>query len=261
MKPGRSACLLAGCLLVVCLTVSPALAWNERIPTSVSGSYLSFNYTQKTPNGLDQHGELAGVRTRHSWGFGPRWVGTLETYLAGGRTDNQGITFTGLIDDTSTHGMVKLQWNMGYAFDRPGYSIVPHSGLGIRGWRDEIEGVNGYDKTTTWSYLPVGVYLIGEPNRDEGRGPVFKLEYRELIDGNVRHDLEPLGRGSVDTDQDDGHGFNLTASAYVHPRVQIQGYYSFWNLDPSESKTVGGLTVQEPRNETTMIGGSVGYVF
>lgn len=261
MEPGRLARYVLGCLLVVGLTVAPALAWNERIPSSVSGSYVSFNYTHKTANGLDQHGDLGGVRTRHSWGLGPRWVGTLETYLMGGRTDNQGVAFTGLIDDTSTHGVVKLQWNIGYAFDPPGYSVVPYGGLGGRGWRDEIEGVNGYDRTTIWSYLPVGVYLIGEPGQDEDRGPVFKLEYRELIDGNVRHDLEPLGRGTVDTNQEDGHGFNVTASAYVHPRVQIQGHYSFWNLNPSESKIVGGLTVQEPGNETTMIGASVGFVF
>lgn len=248
-------------LLVGCLASPSVFARDPRIPSSVSASYATFQYEHQTPNGLDQHGDLAGVRTRHAWGLWPRGVGTLETSVVGGRTDNQGATFTGTIEDTSGHGMIKLQWNVGFAFDLPGYSIVPYGGLGGRGWRDEIEGPNGYDRTTTWAYLPVGIYLIGTPGQGEPRGPVFKLEYRELLDGNVHHDLHDVGFFSVNTDQDEGHGVNVTVSGYVHRRVQIEGFYEFWDVHASESKTVGGLTVREPRSETILVGVSLGYVF
>lgn len=247
-------------LLVVCLASPSVFARTSRIPSSVGPAYVSFRHEHQTPGGLDQHGDLGGVRTRHSWGLWPRGVGTLETYAVGGRTDNQGATFTGTIDDTSSQGMVKLQWNMGYAVDLPGYSIVPYGGLGGRGWRDEIEGPNGYDRTTLWAYLPVGIYLIGTAE-GRPRAPVFKLEYRELIDGNVDHNLDDVGFFDVDTEQDEGHGVNVTVSGYVHRRVQIEGFYEFWDVGASEAKTVGGLTVREPRSETTMIGVSLGYVF
>jgi len=224
MVPRRPVRLAALVLIALGLVASPALAQNSRIPSSVS-------------------------------------VTNLESYLLLGWTDNQGALFTGPVRDASAQGMVQLQWNFGYGFGDPDYSINPYTGLGGRLWGDKLEGPNGYTRTTSWYYLPVGIYLSGLPEEGYRVGPVVKVEYRELIDGNVEHNLEDVGLRTVDTSQDDGFGLNLTIEGYVDPRTRIQGYLEYWDVAPSESKSVGGLTAREPSNETTMIGANFGYAF
>lgn len=249
-------------LLVSCLMVSPALAQNKRIPSSVGVDYLSFDYEHETPNGITEHGNIFGVRTRQSWRMGTNWTTHLEAYLLSGWTDAHGNLFTGPVnDDPSAQGLMKLQWNVGYAFDGPEYSVVPYSGLGGRAWSSKIDGPNGYTRTTTYTYLPVGLYFSGIPAEGYRIGPVFKLEYRELVSGNVEHSLEDVGLSTVDTALDNGHGFSFSVEGHVDPLTKIEGYVELWDIGASESKTVGARTAQEPSNETTMIGVSVGYAF
>lgn len=261
MKPSHTASFVAW-LIAFCLIVSPALAQNQRIPSSVSVDYLSFDYEHETPNGINEHGNIFGVRTRQSWRMGASWITNLEGYLLTGWTDAEGTLFTGPVnDDPSAQGLVKLQWNIGYAFDGPNYLFAPYSGLGGRAWSSKIDGPNGYTRTTTYTYLPVGLYFSGIPAEGYRVGPVFKLEYRELVDGNVEHSLEDVGLSTVDTALDDGDGISVTVAGYVDPRTKIEGYVELWDIGASDAETVGALTAQEPSNETTMIGASVGYVF
>ncbi len=183
----------------------------------------------------------------------------------------------------SDNYLLEVRCLVGYDFTMGKHIITPYVGYGYRYWNmdnpdvraQQVAGnpsVPGFEQDTEYHYSPIGVKTIS-PLNDKW---VFKtmFEFDLLWDGKIEKDISDANSKYEDTkcelDFGDGYGFRLAAqierkitskiSAWLEP------YIKYWNIKESDQVGIpgsGGLTVVEPKNDTTSwgirLGGSLSF--
>ena len=172
-----------------------------------------------------------------------------------------------------------LKAAVGYDFAFDKFVLSPYVGLGYRylsqqwGGTQTSTGAYGYDRQSTYNYLPIGVihrFAAGSKSLIE-----TNFEYDYLMSGNQMSGLGALnGRGGlsglsdVNNAQKSGYGLNLSVM-YKEDSWGVGPYWKYWNIKNSETAggtfTYNGTTYRatwyEPANNTNEFGIKVIYRF
>jgi hypothetical protein len=145
---------------------------------------------------------------------------------------------------------------------------IPFGGLGYRRLEDDLGGLTtttgarGYDRTSQYLYLPIGVEGILPFDQQWTLKPSAEFDY--LIKGRQESDLSQVGNGLSDIENDQNSGFGLRAALMASTKVgsvsiDVGPYIRYWHIDQSDiaAVTQRGVTVAggfEPENETVETG-------
>ena len=168
---------------------------------------------------------------------------------------------------------------VGYDFDMDGFVVSPYVGLGQRflsqkmGGMTSSTGANGYDRQSTYNYLPIGIihrFAVAEKSKIE-----TTFEYDYLLSGNQFSGLSSLnGKGGlagvpdINNKQTTGYGVNLSVM-YKKDDWSFGPYFKYWNISQSETNSgtfnINGVayraTLFEPSNTTNEYGVKFVYLY
>jgi hypothetical protein len=176
-----------------------------------------------------------------------------------------------------------LKSAIGYDLSFDGFNLSPYVGLGYRFLDQKLGGMTtstgalGYDRQSTYNYLPIGVIHRFAVNGDKAKLETT-FEYDYLLSGNQFSGLSILNRttngvttsGIPDSNnaQKSGYGLNL-AVMYKEASWGFGPYFKYWNIQQSVTNTavisIGGVRVNatavEPANNTKEYGLKAVYRF
>lgn len=168
---------------------------------------------------------------------------------------------------------------VGYDFAFDGFVLSPYIGLGQRylgqkmGGMTSSTGALGYDRQSTYNYVPIGVihrYGVAEKAKIE-----TTFEYDHLLSGNQFSGLSALngigglsGLPDINNKQTTGYGVNV-AVMYKKDDWSFGPYVKYWSISQSETAsgtfTSNGIayraTVYEPANTTNEYGVKFVYLY
>ncbi len=167
----------------------------------------------------------------------------------------------------SDNYLLEVRFLVGYDFTIGKHLVTPYVGYGYRYWKmDSPEltpAVSGFDQDTEYHYSPIGVKTVS-PLNDKW---LFKtmFEFDLLWDGKVEKDISDANPTYEDTkcelDFGDGYGFRFAVQLErkITSKINawIEPYVKYWNIKESDQVGIpgsGGLTVVEPKNDTTCWG-------
>jgi hypothetical protein len=239
--------------------------------SSYAYSEPSLNVSMKATNlGLDYTGTYA---------FGNDW------FVLGNLNYNNGsVKYSG----TGTQsGIPQYYYDfkgvVGYDFAFEGFNLSPYAGIGYRflsqqwGGTTTSTGAAGYDRQSTYNYLPIGVIHRFAVNGDKAKIETT-LEYDYLISGNQFSGLSSLngtrggntytGIPNANNSQNSGYGINLTVM-YKEESWGVGPYFKYWNIQQSNNAyaTIGvngtptNYYFYEPANSTKEYGVKAIYRF
>jgi hypothetical protein len=149
---------------------------------------------------------------------------------------------------------------IGYDFGFDGFNLSPYVGIGYRflsqqwGGTSTSTGALGYDRQSTYNYLPIGLIHRFAFNQKAKIETTFEYDY--LLSGNQYSGLSSLngqsgysGLPNVNNSQTSGYGLNLTIM-YKEENWGVGPYYKYWNIQDSNV-----VYSQFSRSGTTYIGG------
>jgi hypothetical protein len=172
---------------------------------------------------------------------------------------------------------------VGYDFAVEGIQLSPYIGLGYRflsqqwGGTSTSTGALGYDRQSTYNYIPIGVINRIAVNDNKAKIETT-FEYDYLISGNQFSGLSSLnGTHSGTTyanvpnsnnSQKSGYGLNLTVM-YKEDNWGVGPYFKYWNIQQSQTNsaviqingTSYNYSVWEPSNTTKEYGVKAIYRF
>jgi hypothetical protein len=168
---------------------------------------------------------------------------------------------------------LKAAFGRDFAFDR--FVLSPYIGFGYRYLDQALGGVitstgaAGYDRRSTYNYLPIGVMHRFAVNDNKAKLETT-LEYNYLISGNQYSGLAGANPYLVNQNnaQNSGYGINLTV-LYKQGQWGFGPYYKYWNIADSKTNTNSFVadgfrytyTVKEPANTTNEFGLKLTYSF
>jgi outer membrane protein W len=168
---------------------------------------------------------------------------------------------------------LKAAFGRDFAFD--GFVLSPYIGIGYRYLDQALGGVStttgaaGYDRRSTYNYLPIGVMHRFAVNDNKAKIETT-LEYNYLISGNQYSGLAAANPYLVNQNnvQNSGYGINLTV-LYKQNQWGFGPYYKYWNIADSQTNFNRGVadgvrytyTVKEPANTTNEFGLKMTYSF
>ena len=237
-------------------------------------------YKYSEPNLTDLTGNTMTV-TSKATNIGLEYLGTYSLkndwfLLAEVDYNNGNVTYNG---SGTASGIPQYYYNLkgaaGYDFGFNGFVLSPYVGLGYRYLSQALGGVTtstgarGYDRQSTYNYIPIGV--IHRMNINTKSILVTTLEYDYLISGSQYSGLSALngtsggvtyaGIPNATNTQNSGYGVNLSVM-YKEDKWGVGPYLKYWNI--SQSDTVyGNFTrngvayrggVLEPANNTIEYG-------
>lgn len=239
--------------------------------SSYAYSEPSLNVSMKATNlGLDYTGTYA---------FGNDW------FVLGNLNYNNGsVKYSG----TGTQSGIPqyyydIKAAVGYDFAVEGIQLSPYIGLGYRflsqqwGGTSTSTGALGYDRQSTYNYIPIGVINRIAVNDNKAKIETT-FEYDYLISGNQFSGLSSLnGTHSGTTyanvpnsnnSQKSGYGLNLTVM-YKEDNWGVGPYFKYWNIQQSQTNsavikidgTNYNYSVWEPSNTTKEYGVKAIYRF
>ena len=239
--------------------------------SSYAYSEPSLNVSMKATNlGLDYTGTYA---------FGNDW------FVLGNLNYNNGsVKYSG----TGTQSGIPqyyydIKAAVGYDFAVEGIQLSPYIGLGYRflsqqwGGTSTSTGALGYDRQSTYNYIPIGVTNRFAVNNNKAKIETT-LEYDYLLSGNQFSGLSSLnGTHSGTTyanvpdsnnSQKSGYGLNLTVM-YKEDSWGVGPYFKYWNIQQSQTNsavikingTSYNYSVWEPANTTKEYGVKAIYRF
>ena len=240
--------------------------------SSYAYSEPSLNVSMKATNlGLDYTGTYA---------FGNDW------FVLGNLNYNNGsVKYSG----TGTQSGIPqyyydIKAAVGYDFAVEGIQLSPYIGLGYRflsqqwGGTSTSTGALGYDRQSTYNYIPIGVVNRIAVNDNKAKIETT-LEYDYLISGNQYSGISSLngttggntyaGIPNQNNSQTSGYGLNLTVM-YKEDSWGVGPYFKYWNIQQSNTSTFGytkngvpyvGATLYEPSNNTKEYGVKAIYRF
>lgn len=141
--------------------------------------------------------------------------------------------------------------------------------LGLATWvlNDDSIGVGSYGREIIYLYVPVGAEYVMKAGAFSW---VSSLEYNPQILGIVKSNLSEASPAYSDATTIQILGFGLKASTGVEINtgpvsITAEIFYQFWSMDASSTDTqvVNGQTLylQEPKNDTEMLGANLGVRF
>lgn len=217
-----------------------------------------------------------GIEYLGTYAFGNNW------FLMGEIDYNNGkVKYSG---SGTQSGIPQYYYNLkaavGYDFNFDSFVLSPYVGLGYRflnmqwGGTTTSTGAYGYDRQSTYNYIPVGVIHKFAVNENKAKIET-SFEYDYLLSGNQFSGLSSLnGRGGLsglpdaNNKQNSGYGLNLSV-LYKQDNWGVGPYWKYWNIKNSE--TAGGTftyngtqyrgTWYEPANTTNEFGIKLVFVF
>jgi len=170
---------------------------------------------------------------------------------------------------------VNLKAALGHDFAFNGFVLSPYIGFGYRYLDQALGGVvtttgaRGYDRRSTYNYIPIGVIHRFAVNDNKAKLETT-LEYNYLISGNQYSGLAAANPFLVNQNnaQNSGYGINLTV-LYKQDQWGFGPYYKYWNIADSKTNTNSFVadgfrytyTVKEPANTTNEFGLKLTYSF
>ena len=168
---------------------------------------------------------------------------------------------------------LKAAFGRDFAFD--GFALSPYIGIGYRYLDQALGGVTtttgaaGYDRRSTYNYIPIGVIHRFAVNDNKAKLETT-LEYNYLISGNQYSGLAAANPYLFNQNnaQNSGYGINLTI-LYKQDQWGFGPYYKYWNIADSKTNTNSFVadgfrytyTVKEPTNTTNEFGLKLTYAF
>ena len=170
---------------------------------------------------------------------------------------------------------VNLKAALGRDFAFNGFVLSPYIGFGYRyldqalGGTVTSTGAKGYDRRSTYNYIPVGVIHRIAVNDNKAKLETT-LEYNYLISGNQYSGLAAANPylSNQNNAQNSGYGINLTI-LYKQDQWGFGPYYKYWNIADSQTNTNSFVaagrqfiyTTKEPANTTNEFGVKLTYSF
>lgn len=172
---------------------------------------------------------------------------------------------------------------VGYDFVVEGIQLSPYIGLGYRflsqqwGGTRTSTGALGYDRQSTYNYIPIGVINRIAVNNNKAKIETT-FEYNYLISGNQFSGLSSLngttggntyaGIPNINNSQNSGYGMNLTVM-YKEESWGFGPYFKYWNVQQSDNAyatirvngTATNYYFYEPSNITKEYGVKAIYRF
>ena len=168
---------------------------------------------------------------------------------------------------------LKAAFGRDFAFD--GFVLSPYIGIGYRFLDQALGGVvtttgaRGYDRRSTYNYIPIGVMHRFAVNDNKAKLETT-LEYNYLISGNQYSGLAAANPylANQNNVQNSGYGINLTV-LYKQDQWGFGPYYKYWNIADSQTNTNSFVaagrqftyTTKEPANTTNEFGLKLTYSF
>jgi hypothetical protein len=257
------------------LKAAPAHA--EKLPDSLLPSFelgigYQLSHMKYSEDIMDEKGFLHGLYLNATW-HTQDWE--MMFRLAGeasmGTIDYDGQTWGGTpISSSGDNQLLNLRFALGKDFViSPAAAFTPYLGLALRYWNDKQDSTGGYERETTYYYLPIGLEFNMKP-KDNMR-LTLTAEYDFFLSGQNKSHLSDVNPGfnDVDLDQNNGMGFRLAARlAWDMETIgfSVEPFLRYWDIDESDSATLSfwGTPVSrvvEPDNDTTIIGLRLGVLF
>ena len=272
-------------LVLTASLISSSLVFAQSQPVNLktqSGNELgltisSYSYSEPSLN-VSMKATNLGIDYTGTYAFGNDW------FLLGNANYNNGqVNYSG----TGTQsGIPQYYYDfkgvVGYDFAFEGFNLSPYAGIGYRflsqqwGGSSTSTGALGYDRQSTYNYLPIGVihrFAVTDKAKLE-----TTLEYDYLLSGNQYSGLASLngtrggntytGIPNVNNSQNSGYGINLTVM-YKEESWGVGPYFKYWNIQQSNNAyaTIGvngtrtNYYVYEPANNTKEYGIKAIYRF
>jgi hypothetical protein len=204
-------------------------------------------------------GSVEYGRTFGAWTLNARLdvAGASVDYSAPGGTELKGVE--------QMQGQLEILVGRRYPTS-PRSAFIPYVGIGARalddysGGRRANTGEAGYDRTITYSYVPVGAAAVFELPRAT---LALYGQYNAIVGGRSRSELGDVDPElpTVEVGLDRGHGVELGAkltTAAGRGRIGVQPFLRTWKLRRSESFTAsedgGQIEFFEPPNRTWELG-------
>jgi hypothetical protein len=169
---------------------------------------------------------------------------------------------------------VNLKAALGHDFAFNGFVLSPYIGIGYRYLNQAFGGVTtstgapGYDRRSTYNYIPIGVIHRVAVNDNKAKLETT-LEYNYLLSGNQYSGLAAANPvlGNQNNAQNSGYGINLTI-LYKQDQWGFGPYYKYWNIADSQTNptnfVASGMRYNgfyEPANTTNEFGLKLTYSF
>lgn len=189
--------------------------------------------------------------------------------------------YDGALQNNQTHAVTPYTANSkdwyGAINGKVGVTLFPQNkqfvfayvGLGYRFLHNNVVSDYAYGRDQGYLYIPIGV--MGEIPVKSTFSILGAVEYRFLIIGNNVSGFKKLGYdNNLHFVQRGGSGGRLSVGGKFYlsngGAVRVKLYYDFWQIDHSnvvaakKGGQVQGFFV-EPKNNTMVLGASIGYVF
>jgi hypothetical protein len=169
---------------------------------------------------------------------------------------------------------VNLKAALGHDFAFNSFVLSPYIGIGYRYLNQAFGGVTtssgalGYDRASTYNYIPIGVIHRIAVNDNKAKLETT-LEYNYLLSGNQYSGLATVNPvfGNQNNAQNSGYGINLTI-LYKQDQWGFGPYYKYWNIAESQTNSTNFVAAgvryngfYEPANTTNEFGLKLTYSF
>jgi hypothetical protein len=254
----------AAAATVVALVLA-APAWGQdplatRGGWEVGGQFSDYRYEE--PGTMSLEGMRLGASAAYTAVTLRRAFARVEGRWSFGSLDYQGSGRLTNVPDQ----ILEVRLLAGRDYDAGGLRWSPYVGGGLRYLYNDLRGVSstgaiGYQRESTYFYLPLGVTL----RRQLAGGWVLapQAEYDVFVRGTQRSYLSDTGLGLADVTnrQSYGRGWRVQLM-FENRRWSVGPWLHFWDVDDSDLQPAApGIAVYEPANETREAGIELRYRF
>ncbi len=231
--------------------------FKDKLIFEIGGEYASFEYEEEFGGStlMTEEGSLPGLRAQITSYGGLFWQ--LSARYSAGDLEYEGQYQDGtpVTADTEDY-IVEFRALLGADLTKadPNTAVPIFTGLGFRYWNDEIDAPGGYERETTYVYLPIGIEYT--KSASDGSRWGVRGEADILLGGFVTSHLSDVDPDYPDIDNTQDSGYGMRASLfYMFPigkktSLSLEGFARYWSIDDSDVV----LGVMEPANTTTVYG-------
>lgn len=208
--------------------------------------------------------------------------GQIELRYMGGNVDYDGWMqySNGTVEPSKSEGLkdyyfeAALKVGRTYYLARP-LELAPYLGLGWRQLRNHAEemGAGGYERTSTYVYMPIGLNLVYAPT--ESFSLTLNGQFDWLLRGNQYSRMTDIPGYLSDSSnrQDQGYGVRVSVKAAVNLSrsmgIFIEPFWRYWHIQNSNEQwyyynadpTLPAFALIEPFNTTQEYGIRAGISF
>lgn len=231
---------------------------------------LSANtYRYDEPSYMKLSGYMAGIILNYQYTTVQNFVFGIDTDINGGNAHYSSNGTGKMKKVPQTKIEARIKGGMNFCVNRE-LILTPYTGFGVRVKKDRMGGRNsttghyGYDRSSTYLYVPMGLKACNRINADwflEAFG-----EYDLFIQGKQRSHISHIGE-TLDHTQKKGFGlkFGLEGVRILQNKQSISfgPFVNYWNIEKSDILVdfEEGVSTVEPRNKTLEVGVALKYRF